>query len=337
MTIIRGEGSCGCVSCILRLVTDPNRTQALTVDPNRTMMGTAPTIDATVTIKPVQCPVCKQFNPPGVMFCVDCGLIFDRALPDDAFGAPAIQLPMLVESSGREHPIRAGSSVVGREADIAIPDSRVSRRHAQITSEDGVFYVEDLGSTNGTTLNGTAVSGRVTFGTGDAVAFGGVEVKLRLPGQQSGGVTQSFPSNRTAAMPAVPKLEAAPATLVGDGVEYPLKAGQNTFGRKSDSDVQITDPYVSGRHGIIEIAADGFFLTDVGSTNGTLLNDAKMAANMRTRITSEDVIRLGGLELRVLPSPSPSAPTPGDSEGRSPHPPAPSPSAQTSDREGEPE
>jgi predicted component of type VI protein secretion system len=94
---------------------------------------------------------------------------------------------------------------------------------------------------------------------------------------------------------------------------------------------------VSGRHGIIEIAADGFFLTDVGSTNGTLLNDAKMAANMRTRITPVDVIRLGGLELRVVPAEASSSQTPGDSESRSPHPPAPSPSAQTSDREGEPE
>lgn len=309
-----GFGVCG-GSCILRLVTDPNRTQALTVDPNRTMMGTAPTIDATVTIKPVQCPVCKQFNPPGVMFCVDCGLIFDRALPDDAFGAPAIQLPMLVESGGREHPIRAGSSVVGREADIAIPDSRVSRRHAQITSEGGVFFVEDLGSTNGTTLNGAAVSSRVPFGVGDTLAFGGVEVKLRMPGQASGGVTQSFPSNRTAAMPAAPQLEAAPARLVGGEVDLPLKVGQNTFGRKSDNDVMIADPYVSGRHGIIEVAADGLFLTDTGSTNGTLLNDAKMGANMRTRITPDDVIRLGGLELRVVPAEASLTPQPPHSEG----------------------
>lgn len=284
------------------------------MDPNRTMMGSAPTVDATVTIKPVQCPVCKQFNPPGVMFCVDCGLIFDRALPDDAFGAPAIQLPMLVETSGREHPVRAGINVVGREGDIAIPDTRVSRRHAQITSEGGVFWVEDLGSTNGTSLNGGPLSGRVAFGTNDTLAFGGVEVKLRLPGQQSGGVTQSFPSNRTAAMAASPRVEAAPAKLVGEDVEYLLKAGPNTFGRKSDSDVQIADPYVSGRHGVIEVTADGFFLTDVGSTNGTLLNDAKMGANMRTRITPEDVIRLGSLELRIVPTEGAASPAePGES------------------------
>src|SRR5579863_8959338 len=124
---------------------DPNRTQlgvAPTLDPNKTMMGTAPTLNATITIKPTQCPVCKTFNPAGVMFCVECGLIFDRALPGDAFGAPAIQLPVLVENTGREHPIRPGQNMVGREGDILLADARVSRKHAQIVSDNGTILVE---------------------------------------------------------------------------------------------------------------------------------------------------------------------------------------------------
>src|SRR5947209_11226435 len=109
------------------LSADPNRTQlsaAPTLDPNKTMMGNAPTLNATITIKPTQCPVCKTFNPAGVMFCVECGLIFDRALPADAFGAPAIQLPVLVETTGREHAIRPGENAIGREGDILLPDPR---------------------------------------------------------------------------------------------------------------------------------------------------------------------------------------------------------------------
>ncbi len=284
---------------MLTSVTDLNRTQALSADPNRTMMGTAPTIDATVTIKPVQCPVCKTFNPAGMMFCVDCGLIFDRSLPDDAFGAPAIQLPMLVDSSGREHPIRLGVNLVGREGDVAIPDPRISRRHAQITSGDGQFTIEDLGSTNGTTLNGTPVKDKVGFSPGDTIAFGGAEVRLQLPGNVGAGVTQAIPSNRTTALAAPPKLEAAPAKLiVGDQI-FPLQKGHNTFGRKPENAIQLSDPYVSGRHGIIEIADDGAFVTDIGSTNGTVIDDAKIPANIRTRVTPDDVIRLGSLELRI--------------------------------------
>lgn len=286
------------------LTADPNRTQLgapPTLDPNKTMLGVAPTLNATVTIKPVQCPVCKTFNPAGMMFCVDCGLIFDRALPDDAFGAPAVQLPKLVEQSGREHPLRPGITIVGREGDIMLVDGKISRRHAQITSDNGVLTVEDLGSTNGTKVDGNKLNpgDKVTLNGGEKVSFGGIELQLSLPGAKGGNTTQVFASNKTAAISAAPKVEVPPAKLVGEGKEFPLKKGMNTFGRKAENDVQIADPYVSGKHGLIEIATDGLFVTDTGSTNGTMLNDAKLSPNMRTAITTEDVIRLGSMEFRI--------------------------------------
>ncbi len=286
------------------LTHDPNRTQLgapPTMDPNKTVMGTAPSLNATQIIKPTQCPVCKTFNPAGVMFCVDCGLIFDRALPGDAFGAPAIQLPMLVESSGREYPIRPGVTVIGREGDIVLADSRASRRHAQITSENGSLCVEDLGSTNGTKVNGTAlVSGqKMGLAGGEKLSFGGIELQLNLPGTAGGNTTQVFSSNKTAAITSAPKKEVPPALLLGEGRQIALRAGQNTFGRKAENDVQISDPYVSGKHGIIEISEQGIFIVDTGSSNGTMLNDAKLVPNMRTNMTPDDVIRLGSMEFRV--------------------------------------
>jgi pSer/pThr/pTyr-binding forkhead associated (FHA) protein len=283
---------------------DPNRTQlgtAPTLDPNRTVMGSAPSLNATQTIKPVQCPVCKTFNPAGVMFCVDCGLIFDRALPDDAFGAPAVQLPMLVEESGREHPIRPGQTVIGREGDVMLTDSRISRRHAQISSDGTTMYLEDLGSTNGTNLNGDKlVAGEKRSITGgDKISFGGYELQVSLPGQKSGNTTQAFASNKTSAISSPPAVEKPAATLVGADEEFPLKSGPNIFGRRAGNDIVVPDPYVSGKHGQIEITDDGVYLTDLGSSNGTFLNEAKLAHNMRTKITPEDTIRLGSLEFKV--------------------------------------
>lgn len=285
------------------LSNDPNRTQLGAAppvgDPNKTMMGTAPTLNATQTIKPTQCPVCKTFNPAGVMFCIECGLIFDRALPADAFGAPAIQLPVLVETTGREHVLRPGENFVGREGDVLLADPRVSRKHARILSEDGRFSVEDLGSTNGSFVNGERlqVGDRRSLAQGDTVSFGGLELKLGLPGQA--GATNILGSNKTAAISAPPKLETAPAALVGEGKEFPLKRGANTFGRKPENDVQIADPYVSGKHGLIEIGDDGIYLTDTGSTNGTMLNDAKLNPNQRMQITPDDEIRLGNMRFKV--------------------------------------
>lgn len=294
------------------LSNDPNRTRmgapptVGAVDPNRTVMGAAPTVNppslnATVTIKPVQCTVCKTFNPAGVMFCVDCGLIFDRALPDDAFGAPVVKLPNIVDAGGREQPVRPGENVVGREADIAVPDSRVSRRHAILTNQHGQITLEDAGSTNGTKVDGqtiTAGEKRVLKG-GETISFGGAEVRLSMPGEASSNATAVFSSNRTAAIAAAPRKETAPAILIGPEGEKPLRAGVSTFGRKADNDIPVPDSYVSGRHGQIEVTEHGVFLTDLGSSNGTFLNGAKLAPNMRTGITPDDTIRLGSLEYKV--------------------------------------
>lgn len=286
------------------LSTDPNRTQMGApprVDPNRTVMGSPPSLNATVTVKPVQCSVCKTFNPSGVAFCIDCGLIFDRALPDDAFGAPVVKLPMIVDANGKEQPVRPGENIVGREADISIVDGRVSRRHAKLTNQHGQLTLEDMGSTNGTKIDGVALTAgekRVLKG-GEKISLGGVEVQLALPGATSSNATAVFASNRTAAIAAPPKKETAPAMLVGADGEHPLRAGVSTFGRKSDNDYQVPDSYVSGRHGQIEVTEHGVYLTDLGSSNGTFLNGAKLAPNMRTEISPEDVIRLGSLEYRV--------------------------------------
>jgi pSer/pThr/pTyr-binding forkhead associated (FHA) protein len=283
---------------------DPNRTQmgaAPVADPNRTMMGTAPSLNATQTIKPVQCPVCKAFNPAGVMFCVDCGLIFDRALPDDAFGAPAVQLPMLTESGGREFPLRPGENVVGREADVQIADAKVSRRHASVANNSGELTVEDLGSTNGTEVNGDklAAGEKRRIVAGDKISFGGIEMQVSMPGAKPGTATQTIASNKTSVMDSKPAVEAAPATLICGENRYPLRNGPNVFGRRDGNDVVIPDPYVSGKHGQIEITDEGVFLTDLGSSNGTFVNEAKLAPNMRTQVGPEDVVRLGSMELKI--------------------------------------
>ncbi len=287
---------------------DPNKTRmgvAPMLDPNKTVMGNAPSLNATQTIKPIQCPVCKTFNPAGVMFCIDCGLIFDRALPGDAFGAPAVQLLMLVEQSGREHPLRPGVTVIGREGDVMLADGRASRRHAQITLDGDKLALEDLGSTNGTKVDGVRINAgeKKPLVGGEKISFGGIELQLSLPGAKGGNTTQVFGSNKTAAIAAAPQKEVAPATLVGEGKELPLRAGINTFGRKSDNDVQIADPYISGKHGLIEVTDQGIFLTDIGSSNGTMLNDAKLVPNMRTNVTPEDVIRFGSMEFQVRITP----------------------------------
>jgi hypothetical protein len=73
-----------------------------------------------------------------------------------------------------------GTVVIGRgaEADLMLPDTGVSRRHAELRAVDGRVELHDLGSTNGTRVNGQRVQA-VTLTDGDRITFGGTELVYR--------------------------------------------------------------------------------------------------------------------------------------------------------------
>jgi pSer/pThr/pTyr-binding forkhead associated (FHA) protein len=77
-------------------------------------------------------------------------------------------------AAGTEHPVD-GELILGREhgsADLVLDDPGVSRRHARILPENGGVDVEDLGSSNGTYVNGERISGPVELGAGDELQLG---------------------------------------------------------------------------------------------------------------------------------------------------------------------
>ena len=61
--------------------------------------------------------------------------------------------------------------------DVVLGDASVSRRHAQLTFRDGVWVVRDLGSKNGTVVNGARV-GRAAVYPGDVVELGGQAIEI---------------------------------------------------------------------------------------------------------------------------------------------------------------
>lgn len=64
----------------------------------------------------------------------------------------------------------------GKECDITVNDMYLSVEHFQIWYEDGVWYIADMGSKNGTMLNGKTLSKVRTLHSGDDISFGGVSV-----------------------------------------------------------------------------------------------------------------------------------------------------------------
>jgi len=85
-------------------------------------------------------------------------------------------------TADRSQPLVEGKNVAGRDADCAIvvDVATVSRRHACFTVTAGVATVEDLGSTNGTFVNGAPVATPTVLADGDEILLGKAVVKLRV-------------------------------------------------------------------------------------------------------------------------------------------------------------
>jgi hypothetical protein len=80
---------------------------------------------------------------------------------------------LVVDGPGTRHELTTGRNVIGRgtEADIRLPDTGVSRKHVDVILESGKATVEDLGSTNGTLVNGRRIS-RQVLADGDVIRIG---------------------------------------------------------------------------------------------------------------------------------------------------------------------
>lgn len=73
-------------------------------------------------------------------------------------------------------------TTVGRnpENSIAINDGFVSGSHAEISFNQGAWWLMDLGSTNGTQVNGQPIQGKVQLHQGDIVSFGRVHLRAHI-------------------------------------------------------------------------------------------------------------------------------------------------------------
>jgi len=102
--------------------------------------------------------------------------------PGGGVGGPA-RNARLVSSDGRTYPLSIGSTVIGRgdQANLRLPDVGISRRHARIDFDGAQVVLTDLGSTNGTSVNGQRVSA-VALNPGDMIQLGTTTLTFRVDG-----------------------------------------------------------------------------------------------------------------------------------------------------------
>lgn len=80
----------------------------------------------------------------------------------------------LIQPTGEQIPLGTEPVVIGRlaDCDVILDDSNLSRRHAEISFKAGEYVVADLGSTNGTKVNGTRIDRPCILHPGDVITVG---------------------------------------------------------------------------------------------------------------------------------------------------------------------
>jgi ABC-type multidrug transport system ATPase subunit/pSer/pThr/pTyr-binding forkhead associated (FHA) protein/ABC-type multidrug transport system permease subunit len=160
--------------------------------------------------------------------------------------------PATVLHGGERHVLLKDSFAIGRlpDNDLTIAKDAVSRYHARIETARGGYRLTDLGSRNGTQLNGERFRGESRWlANGDTVEIGG-ELLRFLAGEET-------------------RLAAPHGPVIGTQVVQ-LGPEPLAIGRDASNDVVLADPNVSRFHAEVARLGDGrVAIRDLGSRNGT--------------------------------------------------------------------
>jgi len=220
----------------------------------------------------------------------------------------------------RLHELIDDITTIGRASSntIQITDEKGSRQHFRIEKQGSNFNVVDLGSTNGTKINGVRISTNIVLHVGDQLSVGKTtftyedEPQKKPESQKLERGAEPLEAGETVAMDSVETSEMkmpAPATteespqyvlkmLEGKtpGKVYELGIEALTIGRHGSNTIQIIDDAASNYHAEIGREPIGYVLTDLGSTNGTrvkLKNKTEFEKVVKTPLSVGMQIRVG--------------------------------------------
>lgn len=168
--------------------------------------------------------------------------------------------------------------------EISIREQHVSRQHAVISYQYGMFMISDLGSVNNTFVNDQELKEPFPLASGDVI-------RLYVPELRFSSIVTSEDEERarqTGAFILPTTNNSHPRLIVTagpqEGTEFPITGNRITIGRataNAEWEIGLQDRAVSRPHVKIEREHDSWVLTDLGSSNGTLVNN-KLVAQSET-------------------------------------------------------
>lgn len=191
---------------------------------------------------------------------------------------------VVVELGGKEIlriPLKGPSMTIGRDpqCDLHLDNRALSRRHAQIEKRGAAIWVRDLNSQNGTYVNGNRIAEPLALNGGDVVEVGRYHVRIEgveNAREDTPVLTLTGPEGRHR------------FAMVGDEI---------IIGRAPSCDIAIGHKSISRRHLRIAIDGNNFIAEDLGSQNGSRLNNKRI--NGPTPFRLGDKLQMSEFTLEV--------------------------------------
>ena len=218
---------------------------------------------------------------------------------------PATLLVKLHGQGARHIELTLGTLTIGRKADntLAIEDPSVSGHHAQIVKVQAVFFLEDLKSTNGTTINGRPIT-RHQLRDADVITIG----QHRLVFQENAAISTAAPApfvdlDRTTVLrgtdrtPDGPTLTAKVRIVAGktDRLEYPLTKQGNVIGSQDGAVIRLTGWFAPKSAATIARRGHSYSISPSQGAKSLLVNGTDVVGQQDLK--DGDQIEVAGVKL----------------------------------------
>ena len=191
----------------------------------------------------------------------------------------------LIFPNGEHAPVEVGEGVtrVGTAADCAVVLAMpgVAAHHCEIEVRGGQAVVRPLDTVAPTVLNGRQISQESPLKPGDLLLFGRIGCRVSsdraVPATMPPPSAKKAPSEdaRTRVRNTLPKFMLRGVSGATFGKTFAL-VGTMVIGRQQDSDIPVPAEEISRHHARLQVTPDGVLVEDMGSANGTFINDKRV-------------------------------------------------------------
>ena len=211
---------------------------------------------------------------------------------------------------GREYLVPSHGLLIGRDptCDVVVAAGDVSRKHATVAPSTEGYVLTDT-SANGVLVNGEPVASRRRLARGDTVMVGEEEFRFYADAAPAVPAPALVAPSREPVVPAVPAPPApvrqplATLEVVSTGVlhgrAFPILTPLAHVGRGAHNDVVLPDESVSDTHAKLQRREGGWFVVDMGSTNGTYVGGRRIDGE--AALVGAPDLRVGGVKFIFRP------------------------------------